>query len=143
VGQIKNVALDQYLSVDNKKGGSSVLQSLLVRLSYSYSPYAEQPKKAIDNSDSRNKIKMIHLLANHGAKWIPIERAEINEARRSLLKMSPDYTVEFIWIMSRYSACTRERIEDLIRTLTMRHLVSKHLPRIGELIEKLPTSGSS
>jgi hypothetical protein len=87
---------------------------------------------------------MIHLLARHGAKWLPNDRSEINEARRSLLKMSPDYTVEFIWIMSKYNAATRENIEDLIRTPTIRALLYSHLPRINELMEALrPAEGGA
>ena len=58
-------------------------------------------KRNLDNDRSREKIKMIHILAKHGAKWLPIDRSEIGDARRSLLYMSPDYTVEFIWIMSK------------------------------------------
>jgi hypothetical protein len=122
--------------------GTSLVQSLLCsmsRYSWSYDDlFSRRPERNIDNSRSREKIKMIHLLARHGAKWLPSDRTEINEARRSLLKMSPDYTVEFIWIMSKYNATTREKIEDLIRTPTIRALLYSHLSRIVELIETLP-----
>jgi hypothetical protein len=78
---------------------------------------------------------MIHLLARHGAKWKPKDRREINEARRSLLKMRPDYTMEFLWIMLGYGACNREVIEELMRPKTIRILVSRHAGRIEELIK--------
>lgn len=45
------------------------------------------------------------------------------------------YTVEFIWIMSKYNACSRESIEQLIRTPTMRALLSAHQTRVKELVE--------
>lgn len=63
---------------------------------------------------------MVYLLAAHGAKWIPEERGEINETRRWLLKMSADYTVEFLWIMSQFKACSRDDAEQLIRTLPLK-----------------------
>jgi hypothetical protein len=92
-------------------------------------------KRDLDTSRSREKLKMIHLLARHGAKWIPAGIDEISQARRSLMKMSPDYSLEFIWIMSKYKACARNHIEELIRTPTIRALVSGHLPRIAELLD--------
>lgn len=78
---------------------------------------------------------MIHILAKHGAKWMPPDRYQINDARRSLLKMSVDYTVEFVWIMSKYNACRRENIEELIRTQAIRRHIAKHQSRINELLE--------
>ena len=66
---------------------------------------------------------------------MPRDRYEVNDARRALLKMKPDYTVDFIWIMSKFSASTRKNIEQLIRTPTMRALLSAHQARIKELVE--------
>lgn len=96
-------------------------------------------KRNLDNDRSREKIKMIHILANHGAKWLPMDRSEIGDARRSLLYMSPDYTVEFIWIMSKYKACKPETLEELIRTPSIRSLISKHRQRIDQLIVNFQT----
>jgi hypothetical protein len=69
-----------------------------------------------------------------GAKWLPTDRLEIGDARRSLLKMKPDYTVELIWIMSKYNATTRENIEELIRTASIRCVVNQHMLRLNELL---------
>lgn len=98
-------------------------------------------KRNMDNEDSRERIKMIHILVKHGAKWLPKDRSEIGDARRSLLKMKPDYTVEFIWIMSKYKACKREDIEELIRTPSIRSLISQHQSRINELLKTLSSDG--
>jgi hypothetical protein len=49
--------------------------------------YSREPRGDINTSKSREKTKMIHLLVNRGAKWIPKDRNEINDARRALLKM--------------------------------------------------------
>ena len=73
---------------------------------------------------------MIHMLAKNGAKWLPKDRSQIGDARRSLLKMKPDYTVEFIWIMSKYNASTRENIEELIRTPSIRSLICQHMNQV-------------
>ena len=89
------------------------------------------------------KIKMIHILAKHGAKWLPIDRSEIGDARRSLLYMSPDYTVEFIWIMTKYNACKPEALEELIRTPSIQSLISRHRPRINQLIASFSTVDTS
>ena len=83
---------------------------------------------------------MIHILAKHGAKWMPTERYQINDARRSLLKMSVDYTVEFVRIMSKYDGCSRDTIEQLLRTSTIRRHVAEYQPRIQKLLKKFPTS---
>ena len=106
---------------------------------WNFSPFSggKKKEKDIDTSRSREEIKMIHMLARHGARWEPGSHHDINLARRSLLKMTPDYTVEFVWIMSKYNACSLESIEELLRTPPMRALVSKHLCRIEELVESL------
>ena len=94
-------------------------------------------KRNLDSEDSRERIKMIHILAKNGAKWLPKDRSEIGEARRSLLKMKPDYTVEFIWIMSKFNASKQEDIEELIRTPSIRSLISQHSDRVAKMINKL------
>ena len=78
---------------------------------------------------------MIHLLVRHGARWEPKEKGEINYARRSLLKMTSDYTMEFIWIMSEYHACTRNTIDDLLKHPVLRTMVSKHIDRLKTLLK--------
>ena len=120
---------------DQVNGGSSLIASLLGYMTWSFDLDHRNPKRDLDTSRSREKLKMIHLLARHGAKWIPAGIDEISQARRSLMKMSPDYSLEFIWIMSKYKACARNHIEELIRTPTIRALVSGHLPRIAELLD--------
>ena len=122
---------------DQENGGSSLISSLLGYMTWSFDLDSRKPKRNLDTTRSREKLKMIHLLARHGARWIPAGKDEISHARRSLIEMSPDYIVEFIWIMSKYQACTRENIEELIRTPAIRSVVSGHLPRIAELIDSL------
>ncbi len=108
---------------------------------WDFSPFSGYKKreKDIDTSRSREEIKMIHLLARHGAKWELKSHHDINAARRSLVKMIADYTVEFLWVMSKYGACSRDTVEEILRTPPMRALVSKHLSRIEELVHSLQT----
>ena len=80
---------------------------------------------------------MIHLLAKNGAKWMPGDRAQVGYARRSLIKMKPDYTAEFIWIMSKYKASSREDLVELIRTPSIRAVISEHTKTIDEMLELL------
>ena len=130
--------LDQgFNPADQEDHGSSLIQTCIQSLpwSFDYDWFTrDRSSKDIDTSHSRETLKMIHILAKHGAKWNPADRYEINDARRSLLKMSVDYTVEFVWIMSKYDGCSRETIEQLLRTPTIRRHIAKHQPRIEELL---------
>jgi hypothetical protein len=49
--------------------------------------------------------------------------------------MSVDYTVEFIWIMAKYDGCSRDTIEQLLRTPPIRRHVAKYQLRIEELLK--------
>jgi hypothetical protein len=83
------------------------------------------------------KIKLIHLLAKHGARWVPKDTSEINDARKSLLKLIPDYTVEFVWIMAKYKACSQPVIAQLLRTPTITKHVASFRERLAELTAML------
>ena len=80
---------------------------------------------------------MIHILAKQGAKWHPEDPTAIADARRSLLKMKADYTVEFIWIMAKYQAARRKDIEELIRTPSIRSVISKYSDRVAKVMRML------
>ena len=133
-----------------KNNGTPLIQALLTSMSW-YFGYKhwdiwstdQTSKRDMDNEESREKIKMIHMLAKHGAKWFPKDRSEIGETRRSLLKMKPDYTVEFIWIMSKFNASKREDIEELIRTPSMRSLILQFADRVNELLQKFHLKNSA
>ncbi|CAB1059841.1 hypothetical protein D1BOALGB6SA_4606 [Olavius sp. associated proteobacterium Delta 1] len=141
--------LEKLLKIGFKLGeyensGTPLIQTLLTSMSWYFDfkhwdiwKTDRSNKRNMDNEESREKIKMIHILAKHGAKWNPTDRSEISEARRSLLKMKSDYTVEFIWIMSKYNACKPEDIEELIRTPSIRSLISQHSGSVAKMIEKM------
>jgi len=118
--------------------GSSLIQSLIYSMSWDFNPYSyTRQEKDIDSHKSREVIKMMHMLVRNGARWEPEDVSEINGARRSLLKMKSDYVMEFIWIISEYHACTRKHVETLVKTASMRSLLSKHLNRLDEMLNTL------
>ena len=121
---------------DLEDKGTSLIQSLISSMSNTFDFYRfSRQDKDIDTYRSREKMKMLHMLARVGALWLPDSRGDINNARRSLLKMRSDYVMEFIWIMSEYRACTRETIEALMKTPTIRSLISKHTTKFNDFME--------
>jgi len=115
--------------------GTSLIQKCLCTLPFrTFDRYRQGPERNLDSYRSREKIKMIHLLAKHGAKWMPDDKGMIKDARSALLKMKPDYTVEFVWIMAEYRAGVREHIEELIRTPSIKGILFQHQARMRELI---------
>jgi hypothetical protein len=85
---------------------------------------------------SAERIKMLHLIIRNGAKWRPGDDVT-KAARRFLLKLLPDYTVEVIWVLSGHRAARCQGIEHLIKTPSMQVLIADHLPRINGLIQEL------
>jgi hypothetical protein len=122
---------------DGQTGGCSVIQSLLHSMDWDFSRFSwdrDRSTGLLDTENAREKLKAIHLLAKHGAKWIPKEKRDINSARRSLLKLKPDYTVEFVWLMSKFKACSREQVQALIGSPTMKRHIAQHGQRLHELL---------
>jgi hypothetical protein len=137
-GDLLKMLLDRgFDPKEQEEGGSRLILSLLSNMGYAFDfdSFFEKRKKDIDTSRTREKMKMIHMLARHGATWAPKDKSEINAVRRALLRMTPDYTVEFVWIMSKYNACKQEDLEKLLRAPALKFLVSKYATRINELQE--------
>ena len=115
---------------DQENGNCSAIQSCLNELGwarhFSYSWERDTNGRNLDTRDSRDRLKAIHLLAKHGAKWVPQGKYEMSSARRSLVYLKPDYTVEFAWIMSKYKACSLEHLQELLRTPTIKAHIAGH-----------------
>jgi hypothetical protein len=124
---------------DEETGGCSAIRSLLNRMAFDISIGRRDYflSREQDCCECREKIKLIHLLAKHGARCVPKDTSEINDARKSLLKLIPDYTVEFVWIMAKFHACSRPVIEQLLRTSTITKHVAHFRERINELMATL------
>jgi hypothetical protein len=122
---------------DQEDGGCSAIQRLVERLEWDRSRdyFTGNPKdRAGDSQRARERMRIVHLLAKHGARWRPSD-GDLRSARRSLLKMKPDYTVEFAWIMQRFGGCAKEKIESLVKTPTMKRHLSRHMERLREILD--------
>ncbi len=53
------------------------------------------------------------------------------------MKLTPDYTVEFVWIMAKYQACSQYVIEQLLRTPSIKKHVGQFRERLVELTGEL------
>ncbi|MBL1216210.1 MAG: hypothetical protein D8M59_01805 [Planctomycetes bacterium] len=95
-----------------------------------YSPNSNN----VDTDTTRDMLKAIHLLAKHGGKWRPADKSEIKSAKRSFLQLTPDYTVEFVWIKWKYAGCDRNSILELLRTPSIRSHTQEHRARLNELL---------
>jgi hypothetical protein len=124
---------------DQANGGCSTIQSCLNDMGWarylpSYSWERDTSSRNLDTNESRDRLKAIHLLARHEAKWIPEGKDQLNSARRSLLYLTPEYTMEFVWIMNKYKACDVKDIEALLRTPTMKAHISAHRAVLDNLL---------
>ena len=123
---------------DQKNGGSSHIESLLNSMAW----WPKSARKKIDSDATREKMKMLHLLVQHGARWVPEDLSSMNTVRRTILCLDPDYTVELIWIMAKYGGCKRSVIETLLKTPTIRAHVDVHSDRISQLMARLAEKSS-
>lgn len=131
---------------DQDNGGCSAIQSIISGLrcyGESYSWKWRQSDKNFDTVGSRDQFKMLHLCALHGGRWVPRDRTAINDARRSLLKMDPQYTAEFVWIMEKYRSCAKTDIETLLKTPTIKRHIREFQNRINEILRSWDESEST
>ncbi len=123
---------------DQETGGCSAIAGLLNRMAFDASlRHRDYFSREGDSQGCREKIKLIHLLAKHGARWVPKDTSEINDVRKSLLKLIPDYTVEFVWIMAKYQAGSQPVITQLLHTPTITKHVATFRDRLAELTAML------
>jgi hypothetical protein len=126
---------------DQGNGGCSMIPELLNRLTWPgrFSSrfdvwLAASGRRKFDSTESRDTMKVVHVLAKHGARWVPKDKHAISYARRSLLQMTPDYTVEFVWIMAKYRACELPPLKELLGTPTMKANTGAHWERLTALL---------
>tara|TARA_R100001132_G_scaffold10032_2_gene9592 strand:- start:158 stop:322 length:165 start_codon:yes stop_codon:yes gene_type:complete len=53
--------------------------------------------------------------------------------------MTEDYTIEFVWIMSKYQACSKSDIKTLLKTPTIKKHTKEHRQQLDELFDQLST----
>ncbi len=117
--------------------GTSTIESLLYLMTIERhtSFLSSKTETNLDTFYAKEKMKMLHLLVRHGARWEPKEKYSYTSVRRSLRTMSPDYTMEFIWIMTEYNACSAETLRTLMKPPAMRVLIEKHKNRYAEIMQ--------
>lgn len=84
---------------------------------------------------SLNTLSCLNGLMEMGVKWIPTTEAQIDEFRRCLFRMSPQYAYELIKKMKKAAFCSEEVFIALLDTPRMR----KHLAcRANALVQIFP-----
>jgi hypothetical protein len=124
---------------DEERGGCSAIHSWLSGMDLRLDRWSwdSRPKRdKIDSDYARQRMRAIHLVARHGGRWTPSEDG-IKSARRTLLKMIPDYTVEFVWIIAKYKAGRQEDVTALLNSPSMRTHIAANRPRVDELLSSL------
>jgi hypothetical protein len=133
---------------DQSNGGCTAIQSCLQNMSwdqrYALDPWElDSNPRNMDTDESRERLKAIHILAKHGGKRVPDGKYEMNTVRRALLRLKADYTVEFVWIMCKYKSGSRESLEALLGTPTMKSHIAPHRARIQDLLSTWQTASES
>lgn len=119
-------------------GGSSLIHQLASWMSCSRLFEIPARNRNIDDDSARERLKMLHLIVKNGARWIPEDLDEVSTVRKEMLRLTSDYTAEFVWIMTTYGGCSRSVLETLLKTPSIRSHARGHLLRMEELIAKLP-----
>jgi hypothetical protein len=121
---------------DQENGGCSMISSLLQSMVWKFERDNGTTglRWFINDSRSRADMLLLHLLVKSGAKWIPERDHQVADARKTLRKLPVDYAVEFVWIMSKYRACSRKTVDHLLKSPTMKSHVNSHAKRIEEIL---------
>lgn len=98
------------------------------------------PLGGIDTWRAQDFMKMMRMLVEQGARWLPAGTEEIGRVRKSLLKMAPKYTFEFVQLLQEHKAARRCDVEELLRTSNMKALTARVCRRIASLVAALPAN---
>lgn len=129
---------------DQPNGGCSILQRLLCRMGWEARLYEWRGWThglPVDNQTTRDQLEAFHTLVEYGAKWIPDGVPEVNDVRKSLLKLKPEYTVEVVGILVQFQGATRQNLDALLRPKSIVTHVDRFLPRIAKLLESAGSNG--
>lgn len=119
---------------DQANGGSSHVEKVLDTFDW----WGTWQKEDTDQVKLQQRLEMLEVLIQHGARWIPIDRDSLNNTRRRLLRVAPRYTSEVVRIMAKYGGCRRAVIDELLRTPAMHGHVMGRRAEIDECLQSLP-----
>jgi hypothetical protein len=113
------------------------LHSMTYEFPTFYASHDARHPVAIDSSRSRSRMKVVHMLLANGAKWRPQPR-DIADVRRSLLRMAPDYLLEFAWLLQTYRAARRTDVAALFKTPSIRRALGTKTTVAEQLVAGIP-----
>jgi hypothetical protein len=127
---------------DKPTGGSSALDSCFWRLSFGpFDPFGT--KRLRSRYDVHQALDGMGELVTRGAIWCP-DRERMNGLRRTLYGCEPGVVVDVLQLFTKHNACSRETIQELLRTPAMKqHLATHtwHLKRLGLTLDDRRTKG--
>lgn len=120
--------------------GTGAIQSLLSWMGLGVlqrSPVDNEPR-GLDDDRARERMKMLHILVANGARWLPEDKSRISDARKHLLRLTPPYTLEFVWLMQQYRAARRSDVEQLLGTPAMTRWIAGEREVAAKLLAQVP-----
>lgn len=81
------------------------------------------------------KARILELILEHGARWRPVDKKEVQGMRKAMNQMGAGSTLDFVRLMVKYKACERAALEELFRPESLRVHCWKHIGEIYDLIE--------
>jgi hypothetical protein len=79
---------------------------------------------------------MCHKLFFPNSLW------QIDQVRRSVLKLAPTYTVEAVGLLAHHRAAPREALEGLMRTQSVRAHTAQYAGRIAQFLAAMTAPAS-
>ena len=89
-------------------------------------------KRLSTKYDVSETFECIRVLVEHGARWNPEDKTELNSVRKALYQCEPAVVVDLMKLLARNKACPEETLEQLLDAPRMReHLSSLGMRLIG------------
>ncbi|MFH1810612.1 MAG: hypothetical protein ABIJ09_17855 [Pseudomonadota bacterium] len=120
-------------------GGTKAISHLVHWMALWFPPENGSPddRRLLDNDRARECMKTLHMLVAHGGMWLPGDKASTSDMRRSLLKLTADYTLELVWILGRYKAARLVDVKALVGSASMKRHVGGRAEELRELVGRV------
>lgn len=87
--------------------------------------------------DSGERVRVVRMLAAHGAKWLPKDKQEIRYVRQGLLRASSEGVLDFVTAMNEFGAGRWQDIQELLRTPAIIRVMDRRYKRAMGVVEKM------
>jgi len=129
---------------DKPNGGSRAFDECVRHFRFeNLSRIIWHPKTLIQIYDVTRTREAIIILSEHGAIWMPNDHDSMKDARWILRQLEPSALVEFIGVLIKYKACSRETLIDLLRTPAMKRHLATYWEKITRSIPEMQKSHSN